>query len=761
MNEHHQPVLYLVPNNQLVDQILNKAREYNISAVAYRRKEEISQAFYSGQSVLVASYQALFHGYSKFGVRGGPNEIVQVGTIIVDDAHVAFSTIREQFTLRIDKNKAPESYAFMSNLFRAEFDEIGRLGAFDDIASGQDPWGLIEVPHWGWKAKVGAVREHLRQNQKLYEYTWPLVRDSLELCHALIGGHSIVITPLLPTVDLIPTFQDCPRRVFLSATITDDSSIIQTFDADKNSVAKPITSPSLAGVSERMILIPELTPVNDGVAYAKMLLKWAPPHYASVVLTPSDKTAEKWQDVAFFADSPEKVLEQVKSLVERQSNGPFLWSNRYDGIDLPNDACRLLVLSGLPRASAEYDLYRAAVLSGGASIHNTIAQRLEQGMGRAARGPNDWCVILLLGRDLVAWISRVDNMKRLTASTRAQLEMGATISKNVADSTELNETISKALRRDRDWLEYHAATLASLANTSEVAEKQLEFAAIERAALRLMRNGYFENAVAKLEAFCAKYNEPADASMTGWLFQLAARAAHLWGEETKAAQLQQSAYARNPNLTRPKTLKPYVPLNLPGARAELIVSRLKGYQPRMGLLAEFAETVSHLVAEASSNQFEQALAELGAMIGLATERPESKRGKGPDVLWLLPGNTGIVFEAKSRKKQANPLTKDNLGQLLTSVEWFKEAYPGWTTVPVSVHPNTHATKSIVTGPALALTYTSLQQMIADAKALLEIVCDSAVPEKQLLYRTEKALADSRLHESRLVPTYFAKFESVD
>ena len=42
----------------------------------------------------------------------------------------------------------------------------------------------------------------------------------------------------------------------MSATIADDSEIIRTFDASKDFVTRPLLSSSLAGISERMILIP-------------------------------------------------------------------------------------------------------------------------------------------------------------------------------------------------------------------------------------------------------------------------------------------------------------------------------------------------------------------------------------------------------------------------------------------------------------------------------------------------------------------------
>ncbi len=71
---------------------------------------------------------------------------------------------------------------------------------------------------------------------------------------------------------------------------------------------------------------------------------------------------------------------------------------------------------------------------------------------------------------------------------------------------------------------------------------------------------------------------------------------------------------------------------------------------RLGYLRSFEETVAYLTPEATPNQFEQALADLAKYIGIPSERFDVN-GVGPDVLWLLPRNTALVIEAKSRKKE--------------------------------------------------------------------------------------------------------------
>ncbi len=56
----------------------------------------------------------------------------------------------------------------------------------------------------------------------------------------------------------------------MSATISDDSEIVRAFGASADAVAKPIATTSLAGVGERMILIPGLMKLG-GAAIAPMV----------------------------------------------------------------------------------------------------------------------------------------------------------------------------------------------------------------------------------------------------------------------------------------------------------------------------------------------------------------------------------------------------------------------------------------------------------------------------------------------------------
>lgn len=753
LNETSEPVLYLAPTVQLVNQTLEKARALGIHAVPYERGQLLNDDFVNSSAIMVGTYKALFNGRSKFGLRGDPNP-QRVGAVILDDAHAAFSVVRESFTLEVNAEESREIYQNLADLFRKAFKDTDRLGTFDDVVSGLE-YSVLEVPYWAWHEKLDSVRELLRANAEAYGLVWPLLRDNLHLCHALISRKSFTITPILPLVSLFPTFSESPRRIYMSATIADDSDIIRMFDADPQLVERPLTSRSLAGISERMVLIPDLMPFEFTLQNVSQLLKWTSDHsLGSVVLASSDRSASQWSNVGQVAKGSQDVESLVAALQNGTWFGPAIFANRYDGIDLPGNSCRLLVMNGLPSGTSNYELFRASSLYGGITITRMLAQRIEQGIGRGARGAGDYCVVLLVGSDLAGWIAKNANFKFLTNATRAQLEMGAEISKEVTDLKDLAQTMSRSYNRDQGWIEYHAETLAELVDETYPDRSGFIQAGGERKAFNLWADSYHEKAITKIEKTITAEN--IDPQICGWLEQLAARIADKWGHTEKAEDLQRQAYAHNRNLVRPKVLPPYRPLPIPNGQAGAIVEMLGGYRLRRGVIQSFENTVTSLNENATANQFEQALADLASMIGFSSERHDSN-GEGPDVLWLLPGNIGLVIEAKSRKKAKNALTKEEHGQLLVAAEWFSNHYPGYQCIRVSIHPENIATRAAVAGASHALTYAKLAILIDDARAILSKLSESQLSGHNLIAECERLLSNSSLHANNFVQGYLLPF----
>jgi replicative superfamily II helicase len=756
LEELGEPVLYLAPTVQLVNQTLEKAKQMGIAAVPYSKGSDLNEDFVNGTSIMVATYSALFSGQSKFRLRGTGHH-QNVGTVILDDAHVAFSVIRDAFTLDIKKQDDEERYKSLTGLFRRSFTESDRLGVFDDVVSGQE-YAVLEVPYWAWYEQLGSVREQLKAEAAAHRFHWPLVRDDLHMCHALISRDSFTITPIVPLIRAFPSFSEASRRIFMSATIANDGDIVRTFDADPDKIRASLTSRSLAGVSERMVLIPDLMRFkSDRNSIAKLASWTSGQKKGSVILVPSDRAATDWEDDATVAVGSVQVELCVQKMQALNEFGPVVFANRYDGIDLPCDSCRLLILQNLPKGTSNYELFRATALAGGESLVRMLAQRIEQGIGRGARGSGDYCVVIMSGADLAGWLAKKANFAMLTSATRAQIEMGVQISEAVRSLTELRETIARSYDRDSDWIEYHAATLSELESGDVVNDDRFSMVVAERKAVNLWQDGYHEKAISKIEKAITNAGNDVDRQTLGWMSQLAARIASHWGNQDRAEEFQKQAFDFNRNMLRPRVRPPYHRLPAPDEQAVTIARRVEEYRIRQGLIRNFEDTVSHLHDEASSSLFEASLAELGRFIGLIAEQHDSN-GEGPDVLWLLPNKCGYVIEAKSRKKTTNKFTKTQHGQLLVAAEWFKANYPDYACVRVSMHPKNQALKNASATDSYALTYENLSALVSDVRTMLGKVCESQHTGANLVNDCSRLLAASNLTAQKLAETYLVPFE---
>ena len=127
--------------------------------------------------------------------------------------------------------------------------------------------------------------------------------------------------------------------------------------------------------------------------------------------------------------------------------------NKYDGIDLPGDACRILVFDGLPEARGEIDRLGSLWLTASDALLGRQVQRIEQGMGRGIRSNDDHCVVLLLGRRLTGRLHKPAARDKLSTATRAQLELSDEVADQLRGKSfeELGDVIDLCLRRDPDW----------------------------------------------------------------------------------------------------------------------------------------------------------------------------------------------------------------------------------------------------------------------------------------------------------------------
>ncbi|MDZ4863907.1 MAG: helicase C-terminal domain-containing protein [Gemmatimonadota bacterium] len=289
--------------------------------------------------------------------------------------------------------------------------------------------------------------------------------------------------------------------------------------------------------------------------------EFAPPapkrQYGVVALVPSFDSTRDWLGEGAVVAKPADIEARVDSLRGGKFERTIVVANRYDGIDLPDDTCRLLILDGKPFGGGLLDRYSESCRPGSEVIATRVARVIEQGLGRAVRGEKDYCVVLLTGAGLVQAVRTEDGRGYYSQQTRTQIELGLEIAElarediatGQAPKRALLALIKQCLARDEGWKEFYAERMNALKGPSAPA-KMLEIFAAERAAEMAFRSGDVDRAVETLQALLDSKRVASDADR-GWYLQEIAR--YRYGaSKADSNVLQVAAHKLNRYLLRPR-----------------------------------------------------------------------------------------------------------------------------------------------------------------------------------------------------------------
>lgn len=676
LNEGVGPAVYIAPDKYLVEQTEREARDLGIKIASSERDPQ----FMSGHAILIANVHKLFNGKSTFGV-GSEGDKIPIGAVVIDDAHACLTSVGEQFSLRI-----PVEHELYSELFDLFSDDLKRqsFGQFLDLEEG-DPQSLMQVPYWTWKDKSQAVVSliHAHRNDDEVKWNWPLIGSVMSLCECVFGPNYLEITPRCLPVAAIPAFARAKRRIYMTATLADDGILITHFQAEPDSVAKPIKPKGAGDIGDRMILAPqEINPATTVEEVRQLASELAKTRNVAV-LVPSKKRSEFWSSVAAQTLDKDTIRDGVEKM-RRGHVGLTVFVNKYDGVDLPKSACEVLIIDGLPQLFGLLDRIEVAKLDGTEANLLRQVQKLEQGMGRGVRSSDDHCVVLLLGANLTKLIHLPSARSKFTAATQAQLDLGRAVSAQALGKplSELVPILEYCLGRDPQWV---AASRTAVAQAPDVAASHIDPATpLVRRAFDLAMERKFDLACAEMEK--AANGAPDNATKGYYKEQLAEYKHHVNPAESQ--KILASAVSLNNRVTHPlegigyQKLKP---LHVAQAKASSEFLSTKFLEPddliiwANGLIEDLRWDPE------ATDRFEAAIFDLGKMLGFGSQRPERELGKGPDNLWAIGDLNYLIIECKSGA--TNPLiSKKDTDQLNGSVTWFKTTYDGSCTGrPIMIH----------------------------------------------------------------------------
>jgi hypothetical protein len=678
LNEGISPALYVAPDDYLTEQAEQEARNLGIAVT----RDPESGAYLSGDAIGIVNAAKLFNGHSVFSDHRPTKPRVPIGAVVVDDAHAVIATLRAQFSVTIPRTNP--SFTQLLDLFKEDLKQQAPELYLDIIEN--TGGSFARVPFWAISKNIDAIRAIMRayMPDNPRDYGWDAIRDVVELSRFVFTRAAVTIVPPAPPVSRVTSFAEAQRRVFLTATLANDSVLVSDFDADPDLVKAPIQPLTAGDIGERMILAPQ--EINPAIAEEDLrkAIHELSKKFNTLVIVPSNAAMERWDFPGVLRADKDNLKNVVAQLRGGKHLGLVLVANKYDGVDLPQDACRILVIDGLPESFSGDERLEALMQKSTGGIDDRQVQRLEQGMGRAVRSNEDHCVVFLIGKRLAQLTVDPRTLERFSPATRAQLAASRTMAHKMSNTplAKIIDTAHQALDRDAGWVKYAKQSLRAL---------QPSAARVDNAAVE-MRVAFEEAAMGNLVGAAKRLDVTAescsDARLAGRLLEQ--EATYLQTVDPGQAQLVlAAARTKNPYVLRPLGGIAFQQLTMVGTQIERIMHRMTTvYGTPQAMRVEVEGMLDRLEYDpTSTEEFEEAMRELGLFLGLGSQRPETELGNGPDNLWALEPDSFWVIEAKSGAT-SDAIGKRDAAQLGQAIDWFAKRYPvNQAATPVMIHPS--------------------------------------------------------------------------
>lgn len=689
-----EKVVYLCPTRQLVNQVAEEAEhKYGLSVQAFtgRVKEyspEAKSSYIDGERVAVTTYSSLFNTNPFFS---------DPDVIIVDDAHAAEAYISAMWTMqvgRFEKQDEALYFAIVSVLKDAlnSSDYARMTGSWD---SAEDASWVDKIPTYELyrlsEELSAAISENVGDSES--RYAWRMIKDHLCACQVYVSSVEVLIRPLIPPTWAHKPFHSARQRIFMSATLGEGGDLERLTGRRKIARLSVPEGWDKQGIGRRFFIFPERS-LDDGEIRTLRhdLMRKAG---RSLVLTPSTASA---QDVADdineslgFPVFSAANLEQSKEDFVSTEDAVAIIANRYDGIDLPDEDCRLLFVEGLPRATNSQEKFLMNRMGANLLFNERMQTRVLQAIGRCTRGLNDYSAVVVTGEDLPAYLTDRRRRKYFHPELQAELAFGVEQSTKVSIQ-DISDNFDIFLEHEEDWEEANGGILDMRENAvQEKFEAMEELAKVVRHEISWQKEIWDQDYVAAFDAAREVLGGLSHEGLRGYRalwYYLAGSSAELAANEGEAGF---SAQARS-HYAKAKEAASGIPWLIRLARGSnnsdvdshaddssvmLQVEQLEKQLVELGTVQNRRFSAREKEIQDGlqvASKFEQAQVLLGRHLGFIADKREEDAS--PDPWWMI-GEYVIVFEDHANAKGPESIIDATKArQAASHPDWIRENVPG-------------------------------------------------------------------------------------
>lgn len=669
------PVLYATPNTQLAKQVAKTAMREGVPAALLIGKHDDwdaadETAVVAGDAVGLTTYSSIFNSRPYVPVPR---------LLIFDDAHAGEQFVGHKHGVDIRRSQDSDAYLAVLATLKPFLSGL----QFQRLEGEPDPGShhavRLIVPAVDQNA-LKALDAALAKLDRPHKYDHAMIRAGFDSVLVYLSYSGIQIRPMIPPTSENRIFGQARQRIYLSATLGSGGELERAFGR-REIVRMPVKSKTAPRSGRRLFVFPDLVAGGASLDLTRRIVA-----LTDKALVLSQDTVERTEDAATKLageDVPVLGRDELESdglqSFAKAKTGLLGLANRYDGMDLPDDACRIVVLQGTPDAVGLQERFLSERAEANAALSERIRTRIVQGAGRSTRGPKDFAVVVISGTDLTKYFARPENIAALEPELQAEVQFGWENSRGVA-ADDIVENVETFLEHEEDWRtageEMVAEFLEGAAKVEpEAAEPLGKAAPLEVDAWQLAYAGDWIAASEKLQETVVQVGPEATRGYRGLLLYIAGVWTHLGAEdETQRAKARELIRDAGKASNRGTWLREMLPL--PGApdvdpepedvvAVSAILARLRGSLKSGRVKADLTEMQEALQQE-EAGRYERGLTTLGTFLGAAASKPKGQART--DSAWEWGMAKWMTVEAKSEEHHDGLLPVKDVRQANTQMD---------------------------------------------------------------------------------------------
>ncbi|PFC40640.1 hypothetical protein CN300_26255 [Bacillus thuringiensis] len=693
--KNKEKVVYLCPNNQLVNQVVEKANTvYGIKVHGFTGKivdysAESKSAYNRAETIAVTNYSSLFNNNSFFD---------DADVLIFDDAHSSENYIASHWSLDISRFEHRELYNSLVECLKEELGVTHYNRMTNDRPMTEDSLWHDKLPNIKLIKKIQdiipVIDAYVADNN--LKYAWANIKDNLHACNMFLSWSGILLRPYIPPTLTHSPFANVKQRIYMSATLG-ESGELERITGVRKIYRLPIVSDwDKKSIGRRFFVFPNASfkPNMD----LDILMKINENVNRTLMLVQDDKNVKKVKEhVEKNSDTKVFLGKDIETGIHNfvgSENAMAILANRYDGIDMDGDKSHMLVLGNLQNATHLQEKFLTNRMVASVLFNERIKTRVIQAIGRCTRSDVDYAAVCIFGHDLESALLSPKKIVNFPPELRAELEFGYEQSTGHENIEELMEFLNLFFERGEDWEEADEAIISLRDTYIEEGYKSNDaenFDRLKQSVVHEVDFQYalwrsdFDEALNQVELILPKLDGNALKGYKGfWSYVAGYLAYNIYKSgrekyhEVAMNYFKQASKSTNTinwfnQLIEKKDLEAEVDNRDNGLfeTIERIETQIINDGIRNSRNFEFkASAVLRLLNSEDGIEFERGHQILGTMLGYISRNAEGI--SDPDPWWIVDEKLVIVSEDKIYETETKPIPVKHVKQACTHENWIRE-----------------------------------------------------------------------------------------